>query len=240
MNKIFKWAIVLTVLSINSQSLYAHKDHKDKPAMPAIGIVQGEILDSTSMKPIEYASVSLVDLEHNELITGGLSDKSGRVNITEVPLGKYVAVIEFMGYAKKEIGPLNIYPGEGGGIRQNIGTIKMSISSLNMAAVDVIGDESTFIQTIDKKIFNVGSICNGRYTPMSVSDYTVGTNHVLPTSGSSKFSSGLNINEFIKKISVVTLSKLGVEKIGNPAITLSEFEQLYGHAQSIKSRMRRN
>ena len=61
-----------------------------------------------------------------------------------------------MGYAKKEVGPLNIYPGEGGGIRQNIGTIKMSISSLNMAAVDVIGDESTFIQTIDKKIFNVG------------------------------------------------------------------------------------
>jgi len=92
----------------------------------------------------------------------------------------------------------------------------------------------------DKKIFNAGSICNGKYTPMSASDYTVGTNHVLPTSGSSKFSSGLNINEFIKKISVVTLSKLGVEKIGNPAITLSEFEQLYGHAQSIKSRMRRN
>ncbi len=92
----------------------------------------------------------------------------------------------------------------------------------------------------DKKIFNAGSICNGKYTPMSASDYTVGTNHVLPTSGSSKFSSGLNINEFIKKISVVTLSKLGVEKIGNPAITLSEYEKLYGHAQSIKSRMRRN
>ena len=91
-----------------------------------------------------------------------------------------------------------------------------------------------------RKIFNAGSICNGKYTPMSVSDYTVGTHHVLPTSGSSKFSSGLNINEFIKKISVVTLTKLGVEKIGNPAITLSEFEQLYGHAQSIKSRMRRN
>ena len=91
-----------------------------------------------------------------------------------------------------------------------------------------------------KKIFNSGSICNGRYTPMSVSDYTVGTNHILPTSGSSKFSSGLNINEFIKRISVVTLTKLGVEKIGNPAITLSEFEQLDGHAQSIKSRIRRN
>ena len=72
---------------------------------------------------------------------------------------------------------------------------------------------------------------------MSVSDYTVGTNHILPTLGSSKFSSGLYINEFIKRISVVTLTKLGVEKIGNPAITLSEFEQLHGHTQSIKSRM---
>ena len=91
-----------------------------------------------------------------------------------------------------------------------------------------------------KKIINAGSICNGKFTPMSASDYTVGINHVLPTLGSSKFSSGLNINEFIKKISVVTLTKLGVEKIGNPAITLSEFEQLDGHAQSIKSRIRRN
>ncbi len=91
----------------------------------------------------------------------------------------------------------------------------------------------------NKKIYNAGSICNGSYTPMSLSDYTVGTNHVLPTSGSAKFSSGLNVNEFVKKISIVTLTKLGVEKIGNHAITLSEFEKLNGHTQSIKSRMRR-
>ena len=92
----------------------------------------------------------------------------------------------------------------------------------------------------EKKIINAGSICNGRFTPMSLSDYTVGTNHVLPTSGSAKFSSGLSLCEFVKKISIVTLSKLGVEKIGNPAITLSEFEELFAHTQSIKSRMRRN
>jgi len=91
----------------------------------------------------------------------------------------------------------------------------------------------------NNKIYNAGSICNGYFTPMSLSDYTVGTNHVLPTAGSAKFSSGLNVTEFIKKISVVTLTKLGVEKIGNHAITLSEFEQLNGHTQSIKSRIRR-
>ena len=147
---------IILATALNSQFLHAHKDHKKRPAMPAIGVLQGSIKDSTSMKPIEYASVSLVDLEHNELVTGGLSDKNGLVNITEIPLGKYVAVIEFMGYKKKEIGPFNIFPGEGGGIRQNFGEVKMSISSLNMATVDVYGEESTFIQTIDKKIFNVG------------------------------------------------------------------------------------
>ena len=116
---------------------------------------------------------------------------------------------------------------------------KQILNAINEIAPEHLEINVKNYKKYDKKIFNVGSICNGRYTPMSVSDYTVGTNHVLPTSGSSKFSSGLNINEFIKKISVVTLSKLGVEKIGNPAITLSEFEQLYGHAQSIKSRIKR-
>ena len=91
-----------------------------------------------------------------------------------------------------------------------------------------------------KKIFNAGSICNGKYSPMCLSDFTVGTNHVLPTAGSSRYSSGLNIGEFIKKISIVTLSKLGVEKISNPAITLAEYEQLFGHTESIRSRIRRN
>ena len=117
---------------------------------------------------------------------------------------------------------------------------KQIVNIINEIAPEHLEINVKNFKKYDEKIFNVGSICNGRYTPMSVSDYTVGTNHVLPTSGSAKFSSGLNINEFIKKISVVTLTKLGVEKIGNPAITLSEFEQLYGHAQSIKSRMRRN
>ena len=97
-----------------------------------------------------------MELEHNELITGGLSDKNGRLNITEIPLGKYAAVIEFIGYNKKEITPIILYPGEGGGIRHDFGTIQLSVSALNMSEVEVLGDESTFIQTIDKKIFNVG------------------------------------------------------------------------------------
>ena len=88
------------------------------------------------------------------------------------------------------------------------------------------------------KIHNAGSICIGRYSPMAVSDYNVGTNHVLPTLGSAKFSSGLNLNEFYKKISHITLTKKGIEKIGEYATHLAEYEELDGHAQSIRSRMK--
>ena len=136
--------------------LYAHKDHANKPTMPAIGVVQGTIIDSISSAAIEYASVSLVELEHNELVTGALTDKNGNLYIKEIPLGKYVAVIEYIGFKKKEISPIILYPGEGGGIRHNFGTVRLSVSAVNMSEIEVIGEESTFIQTIDKQIFNVG------------------------------------------------------------------------------------
>ncbi len=90
-----------------------------------------------------------------------------------------------------------------------------------------------------KKIINAGSICLGKNSAMAVSDYSVGTNHVLPTMGSAKFSSGLGLSDFYKKISYITLSKKGVEKIGKYATYLAEYEQLYGHALSIKSRIGR-
>jgi len=90
-----------------------------------------------------------------------------------------------------------------------------------------------------KKIFNAGSICIGKYSPMAVTDYNVGSNHTLPTLGSAKFSSGLNLSEFYKKISYITLSKKGVEKIGESAIHLANYESLTAHMLSIRSRMRR-
>ena len=89
------------------------------------------------------------------------------------------------------------------------------------------------------KIFNAGSICIGKFSAMAVTDYNAGTNHVLPTMGSARFSSGLNVSDFCKKISHINLSKKGIEVIGKQAITLAEYENFEGHAQSIRSRIRR-
>ncbi len=154
--KYCKTFLCYILIYFTSSFLFAHKDHKDKPKMPAIGVLQGVVIDSSTSKPIEYASISLVSLENNELITGGLTNKDGILFIEEIPLGKYAAVIEYIGYEKKEISPINLFPGTNGSVRQNFGTVKLNISAVNMDVVQVVGDESTFIQTIDKKIFNVG------------------------------------------------------------------------------------
>ena len=90
------------------------------------------------------------------------------------------------------------------------------------------------------KIKNSGSICLGKYAVMAMTDYNAGSNHVLPTNGSAKYSSGISVNEFYKRISYINLSKKGIETLGPSVITLANYEGLAGHAQSVKKRIRRN
>ena len=89
------------------------------------------------------------------------------------------------------------------------------------------------------KIRNAGSICLGKYAVMAMTDYNIGSNHVLPTNGSAKYSSGISVNEFYKRISYINLSKKGIESLGPSVITLANYEGLAGHAQSVKKRIRR-
>jgi Histidinol dehydrogenase len=89
------------------------------------------------------------------------------------------------------------------------------------------------------KIRNAGSICLGKYAVMAMTDYNIGSNHVLPTNGSAKYSSGIGVNEFYKRISYINISKRGIENLGPSAITLANYEGLTGHALSVKKRIRR-
>ena len=147
---------IILIILLFPNELTAHEGHKKKEKMPAIGTVQGTVTDSTTGKPIEYASISLIDNHNGAIVTGALSKKDGSFSVREIPLGEYIVLIEFIGYAKKEIGPLNIFFGENGSIQNFIGEVPLKISSVNLDAVEVIGDESQFIQTVDKQIFKVG------------------------------------------------------------------------------------
>ena len=89
------------------------------------------------------------------------------------------------------------------------------------------------------KIRNSGSICLGKYAVMAMTDYNIGSNHILPTNSSSRYSSGVSVNEFYKRISYINLSKKGIETLGPSVITLANYEGLAGHAKSVEKRIRR-
>ena len=92
---------------------------------------------------------------------------------------------------------------------------------------------------IIKKVRNAGSIFIGKYSPEAIGDYIAGPNHVLPTSGSAKFSSGLSVNDFLKRQSIIKITKSGIERLGPSVINLANHESLVGHARSIKIRIKK-
>ena len=87
------------------------------------------------------------------------------------------------------------------------------------------------------KIKNAGAIFIGLNTPEAVGDYVAGPNHVLPTNGTAKFSSGLSVLDFYKRTTVVKCNKKNLAIIGKHAVTLAKAEGLDAHAMSISLRI---
>ena len=92
---------------------------------------------------------------------------------------------------------------------------------------------------IIKGVKNAGSIFIGKFSPEAIGDYIAGPNHVLPTSGSARFSSGLSVNDFLKRHSLIKITKTGIERLGSSVINLAEHENLHGHANSVKMRLKK-
>lgn len=86
------------------------------------------------------------------------------------------------------------------------------------------------------KINNAGAIFLGKYTPESIGDYMAGPSHTLPTSASAKFSSGLSVFDFLKRISLISCDKESFTKLAQPTALLAECEGLTAHKLSIDIR----
>jgi len=92
---------------------------------------------------------------------------------------------------------------------------------------------------IIKGVKNAGSIFIGKFSPEAIGDYIAGPNHVLPTSGSARFSSGLSVNDFLKRRSLIKITKTGIERLGSSVINLAMHEKLEGHANSVRIRLKK-
>ncbi len=111
---------------------------------------------------------------------------------------------------------------------------------VNLIAPEHLEIDLKNYSNIIKKIRNAGSIFLGKYSPEAIGDYIAGPNHVLPTSGSAKFSSGLSVNDFLKRQSLIKITKTGIERLGPSVINLAQHENLEGHANSVKIRIKKD
>lgn len=89
------------------------------------------------------------------------------------------------------------------------------------------------------EIRHAGAIFVGEWTPEAVGDYVAGPNHVLPTSGTARFFSGLGVGDFLKRVNVLGLSPAGLRALGPATIRLAELEGLDAHARSVAVRLER-
>ncbi|MBE89360.1 MAG: histidinol dehydrogenase [Rhodospirillaceae bacterium] len=94
--------------------------------------------------------------------------------------------------------------------------------------------------TLAMKVNHAGAIFLGRYAPEAIGDYIAGPNHVLPTSRSARFSSGLGVLDFMKRTTFVGCDADSLAKIGSSVVTLAKAEGLGAHARSVMIRLNRN
>jgi histidinol dehydrogenase len=89
------------------------------------------------------------------------------------------------------------------------------------------------------RIRNAGAIFIGAHTPEALGDYVAGSNHVLPTARSARFSSGLGVLDFMKRTSILKCGPEQLRALADAAITLGEAEGLHAHARSVAIRLNR-
>lgn len=110
-----------------------------------------------------------------------------------------------------------------------------------IAACDAYAAEHLEIMTADAprvaaRIRNAGAIFVGDYSPVSLGDYCAGSNHVLPTSGTAAFSSGLNVTTFLRAIQVVNYTRSALEQVSGHIVSLSGAEDLPAHGDAVTAR----
>ncbi len=91
-------------------------------------------------------------------------------------------------------------------------------------------------EALSEHIRHAGAIFMGRYTPEALGDYCAGPNHVLPTSGTARFSSPLGVYDFQKRSSLINCSQVGADTLGKTASILARGESLTAHARSAEYR----
>jgi histidinol dehydrogenase len=116
-------------------------------------------------------------------------------------------------------------------------SLDASVALANAIAAEHLEIITADPETISEKIKNAGAIFLGAHTPEAIGDYVGGSNHVLPTARSARFSSGLGVLDFMKRTSILKCGPDQLRALGPAAMTLGKAEGLDAHARSIALRL---
>lgn len=110
-----------------------------------------------------------------------------------------------------------------------------------LRVVDAYAAEHLEVQTADSRavaarVKHAGAIFVGAYSPVPLGDYAAGSNHVLPTSGSARYSAGLSVQTFLRGVQVIDYDEAALKDIAPTVIALAEAEQLPAHGEAIRAR----
>ena len=133
--------VYLFSIIIYSQS-YSYNENKEF-------IVSGKVTNSENSEPLEYATITILDLKDNNVVTGGLSDETGNFKIS-TKKGIYNVLIEYMSFKNKTLENINVYND------LSLGEVQLELNYESLGEVEIIAEETSVEIRLDKKIYTVG------------------------------------------------------------------------------------
>ena len=121
-----------------------------------------------------------------------------------------------------------------------VDSIDQGVDVANAYAAEHLEIQTTNSKQVSKKIRNAGAVFIGRFTPVSLGDYSAGSNHVLPTGGCAFHSSGLSLQTFLKGVSFIEYNESAFTEIAENVITLAISEDLPAHGEAMSARFEGN
>ncbi|MHA2067238.1 MAG: histidinol dehydrogenase, partial [Candidatus Thorarchaeota archaeon] len=199
----------------------------DKPAGPSEILIIAD--ESSDPRLIAFDLIS--QAEHGSGGISGLVSNSERVVVEVAKL-----IDELLLTCKRNDIVAEVLTG--GGFIYEVCTIDEAIEFANRFAPEHLEIMTSVPEEVAEKITNSGLILLGDYTPVSSSDYFMGVNHVLPTGGYARVSSGITILDYMKPVSIVKATKTGLGTIRAKVAALAEAEGLHNHKEAVEVRFR--
>ena len=191
------------------------------------------ILADESAKP-EYLAIDLLSqAEHDEMASSILITDSKEVaDLTAIKVEEFLKELERVDIARKSI--------ENRGVIIVTNDMDEAVELMNKIAPEHLEVMTKNPFEFLPKIKNAGAIFLGENTPEPIGDYIAGPNHTLPTGGSAKFYSPLNVEVFMKKSSVIYFSDEAIKEMGKDCALLAHTEMLTAHEKSVLTRLKNN